>query len=334
MAYEIDCYPFKIIGPVDYVWIEEEQSSNVPNNSLIFSIHPCYANQFFIEIKKLFENNEKVLVENLEDHIGSFKLFGQGSLDLLAKFLADCLVCDKNNDSTISDPPNQDLSRASERINTKLFLFEVNYEKLKQFRTPHALNDCKLESLNPSPKLPKHSNLEHGQTNKLFTQSYNSDLTEKIKNKEPIENIQISINFFKSGPISCNDTKIASGFEIKFPRCITLMLWRNLIIRGSRICALDTLEHINTLYGHGTHFSLYPSSKSSQKSENLLSKTQIQKHFARPASKRVNYKKLGVTDPFTFQWQKEIFQSKSEKVIFSFFHIIAIGIKVGFFIQV
>ncbi|KAK4876708.1 hypothetical protein RN001_009214 [Aquatica leii] len=92
----------------------------------------------------------------------------------------------------------------------------------------------------------------------------------------------------------------SSGWDLIVPSGWGNAFWQTLIMWGARAGGLR--EFTSILFENGQLPFLTPDTPAGHAEEKVIDETYKQRYFSLPPNKRPNYNKLGVVEPFTFNW--------------------------------
>jgi ribonuclease P/MRP protein subunit POP1 len=304
-----------LLGPIDLLWKTVDEKENNNAHQLWMWVHPSIYTQFLELIKthiSALNLKEEIQMENLRKDMFRFELLGPKCNAIIEKLLC---IADKNEEfkkEFLSPeikpsmlPPNVvfSLPITDPRYHRRLEMLkrQNGSSTPKTFQTNNAFACIPQFLLSWDPKWAISPLWEKEKKEEVACHVTEKEFCTFLPLEKLVKPTVCNLIFMRTSSGSPNDS-FGCGWTIIGALSWAKPLWRSLIMSGARAIGLLEKREIsfNSFSLHFPHD--YPETFAGQV-EAHRQKEILQKEFnAKPKSKKSNYQKLGVEQPFLIKW--------------------------------
>eukprot|EP01117_Protostelium_nocturnum_P015477 TRINITY_DN6012_c0_g1_i1.p1 TRINITY_DN6012_c0_g1~~TRINITY_DN6012_c0_g1_i1.p1 ORF type:complete len:672 (+),score=252.23 TRINITY_DN6012_c0_g1_i1:25-2040(+) len=310
--YENSTFPFGAVAPVSFLWNSSNSCKSNESRRLHIWIHPSFHSQVVKTLQSRKESfGSKIDIQELGDQLLRFRIMGPRSHSVLSQVL-------KFNESVVNSKVEEKRKlwnnllhlRSTASISggavigldvadPRLSFPPKHWKKVKEeefsSRSP-SVGNCLLWPTSASQSDIWDSQLRQNVERKIEQKKRGEKKEEKKENvgEIPIVLIQQTSQLSRG---------FGSGWDLILPKGWGMPFWMSFIYAGARACALLDVQTIDFEQGKLSTTVDYPDTLSGRTEEVREKKEKEERYAKIPPAKRVNYKKMGVKNPFGPDWE-------------------------------
>uniref|UniRef100_A0A0N5A245 Ribonucleases P/MRP protein subunit POP1 n=1 Tax=Parastrongyloides trichosuri TaxID=131310 RepID=A0A0N5A245_PARTI len=323
MFYSLNQYPVKFIGPIRYLWIEDESNKKL----LILWIHPSIFDEVMDNIKSIFSlvHPTDLEMEKEPKTLDDYKSFKNNGT--IKKYIGNNVTV---ND--ISDEMNRFRLCGPKSLNILFRSFKItsisrNAQKIvsTSFTPGNCQPNCIISLTVSCPNNVKRKGLLSGTENEdLFNIQINENDMFQIHNigldkEKYIEmygenNIKIYLVNRKIQKFGISS--VYDGFDIIIPKIFAREFWQNIQLSSGHVSGMESIKHL-VFESCQFRFPIdVPDSVISQREESNETTELLTKYEKKPWNRRKQYwRKFKIMFPFSFEWNRLVNEWKVESHI-------------------